>query len=39
MAAAIAGNSRCCEALLKAGACATDEDNEAGGKGGKHLAA
>ncbi|CAK9017941.1 unnamed protein product [Durusdinium trenchii] len=34
MAAAIAGNSRCCEALLKAGACATDEDNEAGGKGG-----
>eukprot|EP00913_Durusdinium_trenchii_P021477 g20185.t1 len=36
MAAAIAGNSRCCEALLKAGACATDEDNE--GKTAARLA-
>lgn len=30
MLAAAARNPRCCEALLEAGACVTDEDNEAG---------
>jgi len=30
MVAAAARNLRCCEALLEAGACVTDEDNEAG---------